>query len=225
MGWSTKVVANALGLFGGTFDPVHYGHLRAAVEVRDALGLAELRLVPARDPPHRDTPAASAAQRLAMLELALAEFPQLAIDAREIDRIGKSYTVDTLRELRREHPDRPLVLVLGVDAFAGLPAWHRWREVTDLAHIAVVTRPGNRIDDALRGPLAQLWQDRYREDRVQLESTPAGAIFTVSVAPHAISATAIRAALGRGRAGIEQVRGLLPDSVLTYIDHHQLYAH
>ena len=218
-------MGHALGLFGGTFDPVHYGHLRAAVEVRAALGLAELRLVPARDPPHRDTPAASAAQRLEMLEIALAEFPQLAIDAREIDRIGKSYTVDTLRELRREHPDRPLVLVLGVDAFAGLPAWHRWQELTDLAHLAVVTRPGTRVDDALQGPLAQLWQNRYREDRVQLETTLSGAIFTVSVKPHAISATAIRAALALGRAGIEQVRGLLPDSVLSYIDHHALYAH
>ena len=216
-------MSGARGVFGGTFDPVHYGHLHAAVDVRDALDLGELRLVPARDPPHRDTPSATAEQRLAMLKLALVEFPQLALDARELTRIGKSYTVDTLRELRGERPDRPLVLVLGVDAFAGLPQWHRWREIPDLAHIAVVTRPGTRIDDALQGPLAELWQNRFREDRAELETAAAGAIFSVSVAPHPISATAIRAALAQGRSGIAQVRGLLPAAVLTYIDHHQLY--
>ena len=214
---------SAIGIFGGTFDPVHYGHLRAAMEVKDALGLAELRLVPARDPPHRGTPSATAAQRVAMLTLALEEFPQLVLDTREIERIGKSYTVDTLRELRGEAPDRPLVLVVGVDAFAGLPQWHRWREIPVLAHIAVVTRPGTRVDEALRGPLADLWQNHYREDKVQLETTPAGAIFAVAVTPQPISATAIRAALARGRVGIPQVRGLLPDAVLTYIDHNQLY--
>jgi nicotinate-nucleotide adenylyltransferase len=199
---------------------VHYGHLRAAMEAREALDLAELRLVPARDPPHRGTPSASAQQRVEMLKLALAEFPRLALDTREIDRTGKSYTFDTLRELRDEEPRRPLVLVVGVDAFAGLPQWYRWRELPDLAHIAVVTRPGSRVGDALHGPLAKLWKNRHREDRVQLETEPAGAIFTVSVTPQPISATAIRAALAQG---IAQVRGLLPAAVLTYIDHHQLY--
>jgi nicotinate-nucleotide adenylyltransferase len=217
-------MGSALGVFGGTFDPVHYGHLRAASDVREALDLGELRLVPARDPPHRGTPSASAAHRVAMLELALAEFPQLALDTREIDRIGKSYTVDTLRELRSEQPDRPLVLVVGVDTFAGLPQWHRWRELSELAHIAVVTRPGTRVEDALHGPLAGLWQNRYRKDKVQLETALAGAIFTVSVTPQPISATGIRAALAQGRKGIAKVRGLLPAAVLTYIDHHQLYC-
>jgi nicotinate-nucleotide adenylyltransferase len=216
-------MSNALGIFGGTFDPVHYGHLRAAAEVRDALDLMELRLVPARDPPHRGTPSATAAHRVEMLKLALAEFPQLAIDTREIDRIGKSYTVDTLRELRNEQPDRPLVLVVGADAFAGLPQWHRWRELPRLAHIAVVTRPGTRLEDALHGPLAELWQNRHRESKVQLETAPAGAILTVPVTPQPISATAIRAALAQGRKEIAQVRGLLPAAVLAYIDHHQLY--
>jgi nicotinate-nucleotide adenylyltransferase len=216
-------MSSALGIFGGTFDPVHYGHLRAAEEVRKALDLAELRLVPARVPPHRGTPSASAAQRVAMLKLALPEFPQLTLDTREIDRIGKSYTVDTLRELRSEQSDRPLVLVVGADAFGGLAQWHRWRQIPELAHIAVVTRPGTRVEDVLDGPLAELWQNRHREDKVQLETAPAGAIFTVPVTPQPISATAIRAALAQGREGIAQVRGLLPAAVLTYIDHHQLY--
>lgn len=212
-----------LGIFGGTFDPVHYGHLRAADEVRRALALAEVRLMPARDPPHRGEPSATAAQRVAMLELAVAEFPALGIDTREIARTGKSYTFDTLAGLRAEMPERPLVLVTGVDTFAGLPTWHRWHEIPALAHIAVVTRPGYRIEDALQSPLAQLWNERHSADRSRLESAVAGTIFTVPVTPQPISATAIRAALARGREGREALHGLLPGAVLAYIDQHQLY--
>lgn len=217
-------MSNALGIFGGRFDPVHYGHLHAAVDVRDALELAELRLVPARDPPHRGTPSASPTQRLAMLELALAEFPQLTIDARELSRIGKSYTIDTLEELRGEMPSRAIVLVMGVDTFAELPSWHRWTELLDFAHIAVVTRPGASLFDALRGPLTQLWQNHQTDDRVQLETSPAGSIFRVAVTPYAISATELRRSLARGEVGIEEVRGLLPAAVLSYIETHHLYT-
>jgi nicotinate-nucleotide adenylyltransferase len=212
-----------LGLFGGTFDPVHYGHLNAAAEVKHALRLSELRLVPARDPPHRGTPTAGAAHRKAMLELALCEYPTLALDTRELDRTGKSYTILSLEELRREAPDRPLVLIVGVDAFAGLAAWHRWQEIVDFAHIAVVTRPGTSLEASLTGPLVQLWQNRHATDRVQLETTPAGGIFAVPVTPHAISATAIRAEVALGKAGIAKVRGMLPPAVLAYIELHQLY--
>lgn len=214
-------MTRALGLLGGTFDPVHYGHLRAAAEVKRALALSELRLVPARDPPHRGTPSASAAQRKAMLELALAEFPELALDTRELQRTGKSYTILTLQELRREMPARPLVLVMGVDAFAGLPAWHRWEALLDYAHIAVVTRPGTTMDEALRGPLVALWRNRHRDGPVELESSVAGTIFALPVTPQPISATAIRAALARGAAS--EVRGLLPPAVLAYIELHHLY--
>lgn len=216
-------MTSALGIFGGTFDPVHYGHLRAADEVLDALQLGEVRMVPARDPPHRGVPGATAAQRLDMLRLALAEFPRLGLDTREIGRTGKSYTFDTLAALRAEAPRRPLVLITGVDAFAGLPTWHRWQEIPSLAHIAVVTRPGTRVEDALRGPLAQLWSRRFSDDREALENAPAGSIFAVSVSPQPISATALRAALAEGAEGIAQVRGLLPAAVLTYIDQHALY--
>jgi nicotinate-nucleotide adenylyltransferase len=213
-----------LGIFGGTFDPVHYGHLRAAVEVKKALALAELRLVPARDPPHRGAPAATPAQRQAMLELALCEFPELALDSRELGRTGKSYTIDTLRELRCEMPDRPLVLVVGADAFAALPTWHRWSDLLDFAHLAVVTRPGTPLaESALSAPLAALWQNRRAADPVQLETAPAGAIFAVPVTPHAISASAIRAAVASGRPAIAPIRGMLPAAVLAYIELHQLY--
>lgn len=217
-------MVGALGIFGGSFDPVHYGHLRAATEVRRLLGLAELRLVPARDPPHRGLPTASAAHRQAMLELALAEFPDLALDTRELARAGKSYTITTLEELRSESGTRPLVLVVGADNFVGLTTWHRWRELLDYAHLAVATRPGTRIEDAVTGPLAALWANRQQGDRVQLETTPAGSIFSVPVTPHAISSTAIRTAIGLGKPGVEAIRGLLPPAVLAYIELHQLYA-
>jgi nicotinate-nucleotide adenylyltransferase len=215
--------AGPLGIFGGTFDPVHYGHLRAALDVKRALGLDELRLVPARDPPHRGEPSASAADRKAMLELALIEFPALALDTRELDRTGKSYTIVTLEELRREMPRRPIVLIMGVDAFAGLPSWHRWEALVDFAHIAVVTRPGASIDDALRGPLVRLWHERHREGPDQVETAPAGTIFALSVTPHRISATAIRAALAGGKGGEAAVLHMLPPAVLAYIELHQLY--
>jgi nicotinate-nucleotide adenylyltransferase len=211
-----------LGLFGGTFDPVHYGHLRAADEVRVALRLADMRLLPAGDPPHREPPGASAEHRLAMLKLALREFPQLSIDDREVRRSGKSYTVLTLTELRGAMPATPIVLVTGADAFLGLPTWHRWREIFALAHVVVVTRPGVALADLPPG-LRDEWQARHTNDRLRLESSPAGAILDLAVAPHDMSATAIRAALAAGPTAKAQLDGLLPPAVLTYIDHHQLY--
>ncbi len=212
-----------IGLLGGTFDPVHYGHLRAADDVRRTLGLAEVRLVPAGDPPHRAAPSASAEQRLAMLDLAVAEFPGLVVDPREIARDGKSYTVLTLEELRAEAPARPLVLIVGVDAFAGFPTWHRWREIFALSHVVVVTRPGSTIDDAIGGPLGDEWVARATTDPAQLERTPAGAIYVQPIQPQAIAATVIRRALAQGAAGVAEVRGLLPAAVLAYIDRNQLY--
>jgi nicotinate-nucleotide adenylyltransferase len=212
-----------IGLLGGTFDPIHYGHLRAADEVRRTLGFAEVRLVPAGDPPHRAAPSASAEQRLAMLDLAVAEFPGLVVDPREIARAGKSYTVLTLGEMRAEAPVRPLALIVGVDAFAGFPTWHRWREVFALAHVVVVTRPGASIDAAIGGPLGDEWAARVTADPAQLETKPAGAIYVQPIRPQPISATVIRRALAQGAAGVAGVRGLLPPAVLAYIDRNQIY--
>ena len=130
-----------MAIFGGTFDPVHLGHLSVAWEAAELLD-ADVRLMPASVPPHRPAPAADAAQRAAMLRAALQEQSRLTLDTRELERSGPSYTIDTLIELRAEHGDRPLVLLLGADAFAGLPTWHRWRELFDLAHIGVLSRPG-----------------------------------------------------------------------------------
>jgi nicotinate-nucleotide adenylyltransferase len=213
-----------VAVLGGTFDPVHYGHLRFADDVRRALGLSEVRLIPAGDPPHRERPSASAADRLAMLQLAVAEFPGLVVDDRELRRAGKSYTVQTLTELRDEFPDRPLLLLLGADAFRGLPTWHRWRELFDLANLVVVERPGVKLDEGLPAPLLAEWRDRRVTDAGKLLSQPAGVLFSPPITPYAVSATSIREQIGKGSGGGENWRGLLPPAVLAYIDLHHLYG-
>ncbi len=212
-----------LGILGGTFDPIHYGHLELAREVRAALDLEHVRLIPAGAPPHRSAPVASAAHRLAMVALALAPYPGLEADAREIDRPGPSYTVVTLTELRNEAAARPLALIVGSDAFLGLPTWHRWREVFDLAHLIVVTRPGTALAGALPPALVPEWTRRYTRDARMLSRPRGGAIVTQAITPHDISASTIRAALARGPEGVAAVRGLLPPAVLSYIDRNQLY--
>ena len=131
-----------IGLFGGTFDPIHYGHLRTAFELWQELRLAEVRFLPTGSPPHRDDPLASSELRLAMVRAAVADQPAFVVDDREIRRTGISYSVDTVTELRAEYPDRSLCLLLGMDAFLGLPNWHRWRDLLGLAHIVVAHRPG-----------------------------------------------------------------------------------
>jgi nicotinate-nucleotide adenylyltransferase len=203
---------------------VHYGHLRFADDVRRALGLRQVRLIPARDPPHRAGPAATAADRLAMLHLGASEFPGLVVDERELRRDGKSYTVLTLEELRREDSLRPLWLLLGADAFRGLPTWHRWREIFALAHVVVVARPGAAPTADLPEALAAEWRSRLTRDSAVLFSTPAGAIFEERISPQPIAATEIRAQLERGANGRLAVAGLLPPAVLAYIDHHHLYS-
>jgi nicotinate-nucleotide adenylyltransferase len=212
-----------VAILGGTFDPVHYGHLRFADDVRRALHLAEVRLVPAADPPHRRGTAATANHRAAMLELAVAEFPGLVVDDRELRRPGKSYTVPTLEELRREFPGRPLWLLLGADAFRELPTWHRWEELFDLAHVIVVERPGMDLAASLPAALLAHWRSRLVSDPALLRLQHAGAIFTQAIVPHAVSATAIRKALARGPSSAQELEGLLPPAVLAYIARNQLY--
>ncbi len=212
-----------LALLGGTFDPVHYGHLRLADDVRNALSLSSVTLVLAGDPALRDTPHANGAHRLAMLELARAEFPQLAIDARELVRSGKSYTVLTLEELRNENRDRPLLWIIGADSLLTLPQWHRWRDLFDLAHLIVAERPGVALEPALPAALVPDWNARVATDAGLLRNRVAGTIYRQRVTPQPISATAIRAMLARGSSGIATARGLLPDNVLAYIDRNGLY--
>ena len=213
----------ALGILGGTFDPVHFGHLALARDLVAALPLSAVRFIPAGSPPHRAKPVASAADRFAMVELAVKGDARLEADAREIERPGPSYTVLTLEELRAAAPARPLALIVGADAFLGIPSWHRWRELFELAHVVVVARPGTAFDLARSPPLQQEWERRRSGDTAALLAAPAGAIIVQPVTPHDISASAIRATLARGAAGIEAARGLLPPAVLAYIERNQLY--
>ena len=213
-----------IGILGGTFDPIHYGHLRFAADVRAMLDLACILIIPAGDPWHRTAPVASAQARLAMVELACAEFPGLIADGREVRRPGPSYTVTTLQELHDVDPSRPLGLLVGTDALAGLARWHRWELLLTLSHLIVAERPGVRFDaQKLSEPLRTQYERRLTTDRSRLSRTLAGAILRVPITPQPISATAIRDALARGAAGRSEIAGLLPAEVLAYIDRNQLY--
>ncbi len=207
-----------VGILGGTFDPVHYGHLRPALEVLELLALAEVRLLPCGVPPHRGAPAATPAQRRAMLELALEEQAGLRLDTRELERPGPSYMVDTLGSLREELPDTPLCLLLGVDAFLGLTRWHRWEELFNLAHLVVMHRPGWAFA-AADATLAALLAERRVDSHAALAAHPAGAVLLQPVTQLDISATAIRAQIAAGRSP----RYLLPDGVWDYIRAQGLY--
>ena len=211
-----------LGVFGGTFDPVHLGHLRLAEEAQEFLRLETVRFVPAGQPPHRDGPGVSAADRLEMVRLATSGNPGFVVDAREVESAEPSYTVPTLERLRREcGGDRPIVLLLGADAFSALPTWHRWQELLELAHIAVVHRGGKAPDVAeLPAELVLACVERHAEDASALRESPAGRVLAVPMTPLAISATDIRARLAAGRS----VRYLLPPEVLDYIRSRRLYA-
>ena len=212
-----------LGVFGGTFDPIHCGHLELARELRETLGLSAVRFIPAGDPPHRAAPAAPAAHRLAMVDLAVADHPGLESDAREIERKGRSFTVITLEELRDERQGRNLALIVGADAFLGLPTWHRWQEIFDLAHIVVLARPGVAISKSISPELARERSQRSSNDPSVLFTRSAGAIVEPRISAHPISASAIRESLARGDAGIDAVRRLLPSAVLAYIERNRLY--
>lgn len=202
-------MSDVIAIFGGTFDPVHVGHLRVALEASEALN-APVRLMPAHVPPHRPAPVASAAQRVTMLRAALAGQDRLQLDTRELDRADPSYTVDTLREMRAElGPAQPLALLLGADAFAGLPTWHRWRELFDLAHIAVLTRPGHdaTLSPELRDEIAL----RGAASAAELRASPFGKVLDLPVTPLEISASAVRALLAAGH----EPRWLLPDALVA----------
>lgn len=197
-----------LAIFGGTFDPVHIGHLRAAWEASEALD-AEVKLVPASVPPHRPQPVASAGQRAAMLRVALAGQQRLGLDLRELARSGPSYTFDTLAELRAEiGAARPLVLLVGADAFAGLSTWHRWRGLFELAHVCVLTRPGQipSVPEVLANEVAS----RAAVNAGALRGTAAGRVLNVAVTALGISSTRIRNLLAAGR----EPHWLVPQVVL-----------
>ncbi|NKI34305.1 nicotinate-nucleotide adenylyltransferase [Wenzhouxiangella sp. XN79A] len=208
---------HAIAIFGGTFDPVHYGHLRAAAEVAERLGVSDFRLLPAGQPPHRDSTWAPPRHRMAMLELALAPHADLSVDDREVQRSGPSYMADTLASIREQAGELPVVLCLGQDAANQLDRWHEWTRLIERAHLLVMTRPESEPEYS--DEVARVLAGRWVEDPRALMDAPAGRICNVDVTCLAISSTDIRNQLARGR----DPRFLLPSTVLAYIRKHGLY--
>lgn len=214
-----------IGVLGGTFDPVHLAHLALARAALERLRLAQVLWLPAGQPPHRERPHATAADRLAMVRLAIAGDPRCMLDASEVASTAPSYTVHTLERLRREFgASRPLVLLMGADAFRGLAGWHRWRDIFELAHIAVATRPGFPLGD-FAAPLAGEFAARRsvaNEASADFSGRPAGGIHVFELVAGTVSATEVRG-LVAGGAPDEMLRALLPAPVLDYIRQHHLY--
>jgi nicotinate-nucleotide adenylyltransferase len=206
-----------IGIFGGTFDPIHFGHLRTAFELLQALRLHEMRFMPTGNPPHRETTVASAAVRLAMVQAATEGQPGFVVDDREIRREGLSYSVDTMRTLRTDFPDHSLCLIVGMDAFLGLPKWHQWRELLDLSHLVVAHRPGWRAPSM--GPLGELLVDRGTGRIGDLHESRAGCIYIHAVTQLEISSTEVRKLIAAGR----DPRYLMPDAVRAIIDETGCY--
>jgi len=207
-----------IGIFGGTFDPIHYGHLRTAFEMLQALRFAEVRFIPSGDPPHRGETYASAEQRLEMVAAATRNEARFVVDDRELQRAGPSYTVDTLASMRAEQPDVPMGLILGMDAFLGLDRWHRWDELLDFAHIVVAHRPGWRAPDY--GPLGELIEAHGTHRVEDLHEAPANRIHIHAVTQLEISSTEIRELVMAGR----DPRFLMPDVVRDVIMKSNCYT-
>lgn len=210
-----------VGLLGGSFDPVHVGHLRTAWELLTGLELAEVRFIPSRVPPHRAPAIASGVLRLRMLEAAIAGQPGFVVDDCELRRDGPSYTVDTLAELRASQPQRPLVLILGMDAFLGLPTWHRWQEIAGLAHIVVVQRPGwpQQFDGQFDGEIGRFYAEHQLHEAAALAAAPAGGILLRQVTQLEIASSAIRELI----AGGGDPRYLVPDGVRELMQANHIY--
>ena len=207
---------------GGTFDPIHYGHLRLAEEMAEGLGLERVLFIPAGQPPHRGAPRTAARHRLEMVRRAIEGNPRFVLDAREVESPRPSYTVDTLTALRVELGEaQPLWLLLGADAFFGLPGWHEWLRLFGLVHLVVAARPGTRLmqSDAMPEALKHELSQRQVADAPAVGS--AGSVLLRQMTPLDISATSIRDILARHGSA----RYLLPDTVLDYIHEHQLYTH
>jgi nicotinate-nucleotide adenylyltransferase len=215
-------VTRPIGLLGGTFDPIHNGHLRLAQELAEQLELDTVRVLPTGTPPHRARPAASAEHRLAMARLAIAGNDRFVLDEHEAHKTEPCYMVDTLAALRAEEGNAPIALFIGADAFAALDSWHQWRRLFELAHIAVAHRPGTgggHWQADLSADLAAEFAARHTPNCSSLRAAPAGRIVVGTITQLDISASHIRALLAAGR----DPRYLLPDSVLDYINSNRLY--
>lgn len=204
-------MSKLIGILGGTFDPIHYGHLRPALEVMQQVGLEQVRFIPNLQPPHRPQPWLDAATRRELVKLAIADEPGFVLDDRELLRDGPSYMVDTLADLRCDFPESTLCLLLGSDAFAGFTQWHEWQAILGLCHIIVMTRPGAELA-SLNSQPASITACISHDARA-LRNSLHGLILLQSVTPLDISASRIREGLRQGLS----VRYLLPDSIYHYL--------
>ena len=213
----------AIGILGGTFDPIHFGHLRLAEEMLELANLRQIFFIPTGTPPHRDAPQTSARHRSAMVRLAIADQPAFVLDEREVGRTTPCYTVDTLRELRAElGAAQPLCLLMGGDAFLQLHTWHEWEQLFDLAHIVVGYRPGFTLEERIHSATVELqrhYQQRLCAANI-LSQQPCGGITELAIPKLEISATDIRRRVAEGRT----IRYLLPNAVADYIHQHHLYT-
>ncbi len=210
-----------IGILGGTFNPIHFGHLRMAQEMAEALNLDEVRFIASANPPHKTAPEVSAEQRAKMVQLAIADNPIFKLDTRELNRDGASYTIDTLISLQEElGADAALCLIMGSDAFVHLNTWHRWQALIDYCHIILVLRPTSTAQPKLTEELSVLLHNHYTEDISDLSAESAGFIHMQKITALDISATNIRTQLKAG----DSPRYLMPDSVLEYIKNHGLYT-
>lgn len=207
--------AARIGLFGGTFDPIHYGHLRSAVELSEQYQLATLYMLPSHRPAHRGPTGAPSHRRIAMLEAAIKGADRLAVDSREALRDEPTYTVDTLREIREEQADATVVFFVGMDSFALFDTWHDWEGVLSLANLVVINRPGSEHSEFSR----QLLLRQRAAKGSSIKDGGTGVIETCDVTQLAISATSVRRRIAEGLS----VRFLLPDVVREYIASNNLY--
>ena len=207
-----------IGILGGTFNPIHHGHLRLAIELYERLDLAEVRLVPAKQPPHREQPSVSSEFRLELVKIAIMGVNGLSVDDRELRREGPSYMVDTLSSLRQEFPQRSLALILGMDAFLDLYQWHEWERLITLAHILVVNRPNSQLSDQNKTMQNFLKQHRI-SDKKDLQSEKFGKIWIEKMPMLTISSTQIRNIIAAGK----NPTYLLPATVLEKINIYKLY--
>lgn len=208
----------AMGILGGTFDPIHFGHLRTALELLQSLSLAHVRLLPCYQPVHRKQPSASPEDRLAMVQAAIHHTSGLVVDTTEIDRKGPSYTIDTLNHLRTENPHTPFCLIMGIDALLGFPSWHQWQSILELAHLVIAHRPLYHLPQT--GVVATLLKERLTHDKKTLHESLAGRILLHPVTALDISATDIRKQIAQGKSP----QFLLPDAVAEYIKTHGVYS-
>ena len=209
-------MAVKIGILGGTFDPIHFGHLRPALDVAEQLDLDQIRLIPSAVPPHRAPPQATAQQRLTMLQLAVKNNDRFVVDDRELHREGPSYTVDTLMSLRQQFPESQLYLLLGTDAFVEIQTWHQWPQLIELAHIVVMQRPDEILD--MSDELTRWYQQHLAADTAHEQL--AGAVWPVDVTQLAISATEIRGNISKGLSA----KFLMPDAVMNLIEMLGLYS-